>query len=234
MASPSGLPDFPNVPSSSLNDYCGGELIGTSIGFMVLGCVIVTLRFYTRISTAGLKLGFDDYLTWPALLANMGVQITCIVLVIHGGVGYHIEYWEIHDPYIIFNWSKIVFALQLVYMLAVCTGKLAVLAIYARNFPSKQMLSITYVLAGIVIATWLGCSMATIFESVPVGCQWDVNATTSTCVSIDILAFFRYMSVPTILTDVAILILPIPKIWQLTLSRSEKIGLTGVFLTGSV
>ena len=60
-----------------LNAYCGNELVGTSIAFMVLGPVFVGLRWYTRLSTKA-KLGWDDYLVLPALLANIALQIVDI------------------------------------------------------------------------------------------------------------------------------------------------------------
>ena len=154
------------------------------------------------------------------------------VLLTRGGVGHHVEFWDIYNPVMIDNWSRTLLAVELTYFLAVCTGKLAILTIYTRNFPSRPMLDITYTLMGIVVATWFGTSMAAIFQSVPVGCQWDQSATS--CKSIDMLSFFRYCSLPNIITDILVLFLPMPKIWRLRLSRSDKFGLTAVFLTGSM
>ena len=69
MAAPSPS-DF---PPDLLNDYCGGQLLGTSIAFMILGPMFVALRFYTRVSTKA-RLGWDDYLIMPALVANISLQ----------------------------------------------------------------------------------------------------------------------------------------------------------------
>ena len=149
-----------------------------------------------------------------------------------GGVGYHVEYWEIHDPNMINTWAKVILAVELTYFLAVCTSKLTILAMYVRNFPSKPILYVTYTLIGIVVGAWFGSTMTAIFQSTPVGCQWDPNA--PSCYSIDILAYFRYVSLPTILTDVAMLFLPMPMVWGLNLRRSQKLAVTGVFLTGSM
>ena len=156
-----------------------------------------------------------------------------IALITYGGVGTHVEYWEIHNPLVIFSWAKTLFAVELTYILAVAFGKLTILAIYLRVFNSKPTLYTTYVLIGIVVAACFGSFIANIFQSLPVGCQWN-PAAGENCHSFDILAYFRYLSVPNIVTDVAILILPLPMIWQLKLSKSQKLGLTGVFLTGSM
>ena len=67
-----------DFPTDYLDQYNGGELLGTSITFMIITCALVGLRFYARISFRNVKLGLDDYLTLPALLANIMVQIACI------------------------------------------------------------------------------------------------------------------------------------------------------------
>lgn len=47
-------------------------------------------------------------------------------------------------------------------------------------------------------------------------------------------AFVRWSTLPNILTDVIMLILPLPSIWNLQLRTPLKIGLTITFLTGSL
>lgn len=42
------------------------------------------------------------------------------------------------------------------------------------------------------------------------------------------------MSVPNIVTDLIMLLLPMPVIWRLKLPTKQKIALTGVFLLGSL
>ena len=156
-----------------------------------------------------------------------------LALITQGGVGKHIEYWEINDPLVIFSWAKVLFVVELTYLLAVALGKLTILAIYLRIFNSKPMLYTTYIIIGIVAASWFGSTIAGIFQSLPVGCQWDPTAGAN-CHSFDILAFFRYLSIPNIVTDVVMLVLPLPMVWRLKLPHTQKIGLTCVFLTGSM
>ena len=157
------------------------------------------------------------------------------VLVTNGHVGWHVEHFILADPdpNFIFDWAKILFSVELIYILAVCLGKLTILAIYARIFTSKPMLYTTYALVGIILAAWFGSTIAGILQSLPVGCQWDPSAEEN-CHSFDILSYFRYLSLPSLLTDVVMLVLPLPMIWRLKLPRSQKVGLTGVFLTGSM
>jgi hypothetical protein len=45
---------------------------------------------------------------------------------------------------------------------------------------------------------------------------------------------FRYGSIPNLVTDVVVLILPLPLVWGLHVSSKEKIGLLVTFLLGSM
>jgi hypothetical protein len=61
----------------NLFEYNGNKLVGVSIAFLVLNPLFVGLRFYTRRTTKA-KVGYDDYLTIPALFANMILDTTNI------------------------------------------------------------------------------------------------------------------------------------------------------------
>jgi hypothetical protein len=46
--------------------------------------------------------------------------------------------------------------------------------------------------------------------------------------------FWRWTNFPQILTDVAILILPLPALMKLHLSKKDKIGVVATFCTGAM
>lgn len=50
---------------------------------------------------------------------------------------------------------------------------------------------------------------------------------------IDLHATFLAISVPSILTDVAILALPLPQVWKLQTNTTQKVSLSFIFLLGS-
>jgi hypothetical protein len=108
-----------------------------------------------------------------------------------------------------------------------------ILSIYCRIFTSKTMLNTTYILMAVVLAAWFGSTVADILQCIPVECQWDKSRPEG-CKCIDILGYFRFVSLPNIITDLVILVLPWPMVWHLKLSRSRRISLTGVFLIGSM
>lgn len=77
---------------------------------------------------------------------------------------------------------------------------------------------------------WLASAFVITFQCAPVAYAWDKGIEGGTC--INQLDFFRYVAVPNILTDVCMLVLPLPEIWNLQLSRLQKVGLTAIFLSG--
>jgi hypothetical protein len=131
------------------------------------------------------------------------------------------------------NWAKCLFAVEMFYFLAVCLSKLAILGIYCRIFTSRTLLNITYSLIAVVVAAWIGSTLADILQCIPVECQWD-KSNVGSCNCFDILSYFRFVSLPNIITDLVILVLPWRMVWHLKLSRSQKLSLTGVFLIGSM
>ena len=70
-----------------------------------------------------------------------------------------------------------------------------------------------------------------IFICTPIQTFWSLGGP-RTC--IDILKYYLGVAVPNVLTDVILLLLPVPWIWKLVMSRSQKIALTGIFLLGGL
>ena len=66
----------------------------------------------------------------------------------------------------------------------------------------------------------------------PFAANWNPKLPGSHC--IDNEAFFRYSSVPNIMTDIVMLVLPIRIVWNLHTTTRLKIGLTATFTVGSL
>lgn len=64
-------------PLGYLNEYCGGQLIGNAVSFIVLELVFAGVRFWAH-KRQRRNWGVDDWLMVPALLANLCVCITGI------------------------------------------------------------------------------------------------------------------------------------------------------------
>lgn len=148
------------------------------------------------------------------------------------GVGHHLEAVLMFHPHQIVLWAKSIYALEMIYLPAVALPKLSILSLYFRIFPNKVFRSMTLVIVAIVLLNWLAFLFASTFQCSPVAYQWDKSIEGGSC--FDILLFYRMVNVPNIVTDIAMLILPMPVVWKLHASRPRKVGLTICFLAGGV
>lgn len=86
---------------------------------------------------------------------------------------------------------------------------------------------------GVVTALWwVICQFIVIFECSPIHYFWDRMPIGGQC--IDVQRFFTGQSVVNIITDAVLLALPLPLIWRLQLPLGQKLGLSAVFLLGSL
>ena len=87
-------------------------------------------------------------------------------------------------------------------------------------------------LAAIVSATAVAVSLTAVFQCSPVPYAWDKSIYGGNC--IDVASFYVCASIPNVVTDVAILLLPLPMIFKLHTNQSQKVGLSIVFLLGTM
>lgn len=241
-------------PSSYSTSYLAadtsGRLTSVAVVFIVLEVAFVVLREITRLSMSG-ELGLDNYLIFCALVANVGVCIQSIgtlernqlshmrlsltmiaVMVRFAGVGRHITAALESNPNTLILWGKCIYALEWIYLPAVALPKLSLLSLYLRIFVKKAFRQATYVLMGLVICNWIAFSLASTVQCQPVAYLWDKKIRQGRC--FDVQLFYRMVNIPNIATDVAMLVLPMPMVWQLQTNTARKVGLMIVLLTGSV
>lgn len=78
--------------------------------------------------------------------------------------------------------------------------------------------------------------LVTIFQCLPVNAVWDrfKDPSLMSACTVNLNQFFNGNSIPNIVTDAMIIVLPMPFIWQLHLPKSQKIALTNVFILGAL
>ena len=148
----------------------------------------------------------------------------------YGGVGRHLPALEITDPTKVVSWAKFLLAVEWIYLAAAILPKLAILSMYLRIFTTRSYRMSVYVLAAVLIMTFLAGGLTGLLGCRPLAFFWDPTIPGGHCININ--AFFRWISLPNILTDIAMLVLPQPLIWTLQVTRNQKIGLRLTFLTG--
>lgn len=79
-------------------------------------------------------------------------------------------------------------------------------------------------------AAWVVAILVTSLLSCrPIQKQW-YSQTEGYCINRN--AYYRYMSLPNIVTDVILLVLPLPMVWRLQVLLSQRLALMSLFLMG--
>jgi hypothetical protein len=156
---------------------------------------------------------------------------TILAAINHGGVGHHVLWLEYNDPTTLEVWAKQLYGMAITYLIAVNIPKFAILVLYYRLFPTKNTRIPIYTLMTVLGLYTLIMVPIGIFGCSPIAANWDFTITNPKC--IDKEAFFIWSGLPNIVTDLCMLVLPLPVVWNLHASRHLKAGLTFTFLVGS-
>ena len=150
----------------------------------------------------------------------------------HAGVGHHVPYLAATNPPIVFLWGKYLVAISVLYFGSVNIPKVAILALYHRLFPNRNIRIAVWIIFGVLVSLTVSTVITGLASCRPFAANWDPELPGARC--IDKEAFFRYGSIPNILTDIAMLILPMRIVWDLHTTTRLKIGLTATFTVGSL
>jgi len=153
--------------------------------------------------------------------------------VTNAGVGYHISYLQETSPEKLIVWGKYLVAIEFLYFGSVNIPKLAILALYRRLFePRRGTRMMVHLLIGALIGLTISTLIVATVACRPFAANWDFTIPGAVC--INKAAFFIWGSVPNIITDIIMLILPIRVIWNLQTTKRLKFGLIATFTVGSL
>ena len=130
------------------------------------------------------------------------------------------------------NWGKYLLVIATLYFVVVNIPKLAVLALYHRLFPQRTTKITVYLLAGVLISGTIANTIVSLAACKPFKANYDTTVPGHKCV--DKEAFFVWTSLPNIITDVIMLVLPLPIVWRLNNTKRIKVALTFTFVVGSL
>lgn len=147
----------------------------------------------------------------------------------HGGVGLHIQRVVKESPEKVAVQGKFMFAFPLIYFAAVVPPKMAIIYLYLSVFTQKPFRIVCYVVAGIMTGNWIGTTVASFCSCQPLSFYWTQKGR-----CFDINSFFRWGGFSNIVTDVILMILPMPVVWELHASTRLKMGILITFLLGSL
>jgi hypothetical protein len=153
-------------------------------------------------------------------------------MVKHTGAGRHTIVVVQEDPSKLGKTFKAIVANEFLHPAAVAFPKICVVLLFLRVLTNKYERIAGWSLIGVIFATWVSFTVATLFQCMPIAYIWDKTIQGGRC--FNFRAFATSSSVPNIVTDVAVLFLPIRTILGLNISIRRKVGLMFIFLTGSM
>lgn len=121
------------------------------------------------------------------------------------------------------------------YIVVQCSARLAILLLYQRVFDTgstvwfSMLIKICFVLQVVGETIWL---FVIIFECRPISSVWDKSITNPQC--LNLAAIYLAGAITSIVTDVILMILPMPMLWKLQMSRPKKLGIAMVFVVASL
>lgn len=121
------------------------------------------------------------------------------------------------------------------YIVVTFAGKLAILLLYQRIFDigSKKIfgwvIKVCIVLQILDSLTYL-CLI--VLECIPISAVWDKSITNPKC--LDLHAISVAGAISSMTTDVILMLLPMPVLWTLQISRMKRIGLVFIFAVASL
>ena len=151
-----------------------------------------------------------------------------VLLAIDNGYGKHIDDLSDEQARTALKWF---FAAQSPYKVTVCLNKISQLVLYRRIFTDSSFQELVKA-AIISVAAWtVTAFLLTLLQCVPINASWDNNVH-GRCINKS--AFWIAYAILNILTDVAVLGIPIPQIRRLQLPLGQRCQVYFLFLLGGL
>ncbi|KAK7932315.1 hypothetical protein PG985_003027 [Apiospora marii] len=201
---------------------------------LLLSLLAISLRLWSRSLSHKhmnhtVRFWWDDWAavaTMPFLLAQSGI----IFYMLDSGLGRHIG--TLSDDMIAANLVAI-YAVYFVYDIALFITKTSALLFFSRIFTkytTKTWFNYAlWVTHGLNVSWLLGIVFGTIFMCDPVAKGY-IPDLDGHCGQTS--ALWIGSAVPSVIIDLTILLLPLPKIWGLQLSRGKRAGISFAFILG--
>ncbi|KAF2010837.1 hypothetical protein BU24DRAFT_46890 [Aaosphaeria arxii CBS 175.79] len=186
----------------------------------------VILRFTAR-RVARTKIWYDDWLSCAGLVL-LGVFISLILVDLPDD---SIIQGDPILPSLLSAHAKTVYIAELLYYVTQLSLKASILAYYWRLFSMSSMRVPIYFVTCFVVGWFIASILVAAFQCIPVASLW-TPALKSSAKCIQLRPFFFGVSIPNILADLFLLALPLPYVWSLKISITQRVFVIGFFLLG--
>ncbi|QKX57965.1 uncharacterized protein TRUGW13939_05085 [Talaromyces rugulosus] len=225
-----GEPSSPQDSSGYLAESRQDAVRGVAAIFIALDTIVIAMRFTSK-RIGSVKFGWDDAWITCGYLFSIAIIACSLVDVDAAGLGLHEDRVFMMNPEDIVLWAKLTLIVAILYQLAVVSSKMGVLLLYLHIFDRRQLRFVCYAIACIVVLNCVSSIIAVLLICIPLHAFWD-HSPNANCV--DTNSLFRWTSFANIVTDVVMLVLPVPAIFKMTSSISVKLGIFTTLGMGSV
>ncbi|KAG8529603.1 uncharacterized protein KY384_006240 [Bacidia gigantensis] len=122
-------------------------------------------------------------------------------------------------------------AQQTIFCCAITAIKLSILFFYRRLFPYRTFTLVALAVGIVNILWWLGALFVAFLHCRPLAFYWDKSLPSGVCSDDKTVGFA--LTGTELVTDIIVLILPIPWLWGLKRTIPRRVAVVGLFLLGS-
>ncbi|KAL3459556.1 hypothetical protein BJX64DRAFT_301163 [Aspergillus heterothallicus] len=198
--------------------------------FLVLPIVAVTLRLYGR-RLKGIPLDMSDYMILCALLLTVGFCCMEIACIFQGGLGMHTEdIFRDYGPGPFLLFYRTLLTGLILWALAISFVKLSLLTFYCRVFPFRPFIMLAKGMAAFVLLWTFGGVLSLFLRCKPIAYAWDPSIEDGKCSNTKVA--YLVTGALNLVSDVVIVIMPMPYLLKLEMKPAQKIPLMATFGLG--
>ncbi|KAF2745692.1 hypothetical protein M011DRAFT_131934 [Sporormia fimetaria CBS 119925] len=209
------------------SEYSGSSLLNVCISLAVIETFFIIAFMISwclnRDTNDNLKPVF--YFVLLGYIFSFGGVVIGILKLTRGGAGYHTDTVGLDT---LITMLKLIKAHELIYVSSMLFPKLAILYLYLRIFTTRPMQISIYATGVLVVVTFLFGVFASFLNCRPLSSFW--NPQLERNCTMDVLTIFRYYSIPNLVSDAILIIIPLPIICKLRVSATTKVGLYFTFM----
>ncbi|CAG8953055.1 hypothetical protein HYFRA_00003249 [Hymenoscyphus fraxineus] len=147
------------------------------------------------------------------------------------GLGKHVAVVQMESPNTVTTIFHTLVPAEFSYATSILFTKYSILAFYWRIFSVRSMMIAVRIMLAITTLWLIGGGTAALLSCVPLQKLWN-PAVPGTCIKTRTL--YIGAAIPNVITDFVILIMPLPYVWHLKISRQKRIGLSLTFIFGGL
>ncbi|KAK6842793.1 hypothetical protein PG990_005268 [Apiospora arundinis] len=198
------------------------------ITFGAVGLAAFFLRCIARLYVGTHAWGLDDWFMCAAVALMVPLCAISIPLSQHGlGLDmWNVSFEGVNDILFLYYWD------EMIYITSLALTKVSILCFYLKVFPARSFRNVAYVLIGLNLVYALTYDFLLAFQCQPIEGAWLFwdREYKAKCISINILGWSA--AGVNIVLDLATIILPLPQLFQLSMSMKKKAQIVLMFAVG--